>query len=88
MATDSWLERLPKAAGTVFQNKKRVLLGETVIEKADPVWYGDQDEDAEDLCYLPRPPPLHLEVQSFQNCCKNTPMHLSPVLLLQGHPEW
>ena len=29
----------------------------------DSVWYGDQDDNAEDPCYPPRPPPLYPKVQ-------------------------
>uniref|UniRef100_A0A8D2FI19 Uncharacterized protein n=1 Tax=Theropithecus gelada TaxID=9565 RepID=A0A8D2FI19_THEGE len=77
---------LPKAA-TIFQNKK-VLLGETGTEKllqVDPLWHGDQDDDAEDHCHLLRLSPLHLQVQPLREAPQE---HVrTPVPLLQGHPD-
>uniref|UniRef100_A0A2K5PJ10 Uncharacterized protein n=1 Tax=Cebus imitator TaxID=2715852 RepID=A0A2K5PJ10_CEBIM len=73
---------------TIFQNKERVLLGETGKEKlprADPLWHGDQDEDAEDHCHPPRLPPLHPQVQPLQEVPQE---HVcTPFPLLQGHPD-
>uniref|UniRef100_A0A673U872 Uncharacterized protein n=1 Tax=Suricata suricatta TaxID=37032 RepID=A0A673U872_SURSU len=84
---DIQTERAYQKQPTIFQNKKRVLLGETGKEKlpADSVWRGDQDEDAEDHCHPPRLPPLHPKVQPL----RETPQeHVrAPVPLLQGCPD-
>uniref|UniRef100_A0A8C9M4S8 Uncharacterized protein n=1 Tax=Panthera tigris altaica TaxID=74533 RepID=A0A8C9M4S8_PANTA len=60
----------------IFQNNKRVLLRETGKEMAGSVWHGDQDEDAEDHCHLPRLPPLNPQ----EHVC-------APVPLLQRCPN-
>uniref|UniRef100_A0A8I5YNF1 Uncharacterized protein n=1 Tax=Pongo abelii TaxID=9601 RepID=A0A8I5YNF1_PONAB len=81
-------ERSYQKQSTIFQNKKKLLLGETGKEKllqADPLWHGDQDEDAEDHCHPPRLSPLHLQVQPPREAPQE---HVrKPVPLLQGHPD-
>uniref|UniRef100_A0A8P0NML7 Ribosomal protein S11 n=1 Tax=Canis lupus familiaris TaxID=9615 RepID=A0A8P0NML7_CANLF len=84
---DIQTERAYQKQPTIFQNKKRVLLGETGKEKlprADFVWCGDQNEDAEDYCHPPRLPPLHPKVQPLE-----TPQeHVGALVsLLQGCPD-
>uniref|UniRef100_A0A8C0C2Y9 Uncharacterized protein n=1 Tax=Balaenoptera musculus TaxID=9771 RepID=A0A8C0C2Y9_BALMU len=84
---DIQTERVYRKQLIIFQNKKRVLLGENVKEKlpADPVWLGDQVEDAEDHCHLPRLPPLHPKVQPLREAPQE---HVrAPFPLLQGHPD-
>uniref|UniRef100_A0A2I2YB25 Uncharacterized protein n=1 Tax=Gorilla gorilla gorilla TaxID=9595 RepID=A0A2I2YB25_GORGO len=85
---DIQTERAYQKQPTILQNKKRVLLGETGKEKllrADPLWRGDQDEDAEDHCHPPRLPALHPQVQPPREAPQE---HVcTPVPLLQGRPD-
>uniref|UniRef100_A0A8C9CNW5 Uncharacterized protein n=1 Tax=Phocoena sinus TaxID=42100 RepID=A0A8C9CNW5_PHOSS len=82
---DIQTERAYQKQLTIFQNKKRVLLGETGKEKVDPVWRGDQGEDAEDRCHPPRLPPLHPKVQLLLEAPQK---HVcAPFPLLQGCPN-
>uniref|UniRef100_A0A2I3N904 Uncharacterized protein n=1 Tax=Papio anubis TaxID=9555 RepID=A0A2I3N904_PAPAN len=85
---DIQTERAYQKQPTIFQNKKRVLLGETgkKLPWADTLWCGDQDEDAGDHCHPPRLPPLHPQVQPLREAPQE---HVcAPVPLLQGRPDW
>uniref|UniRef100_A0A8C9KF02 Uncharacterized protein n=1 Tax=Panthera tigris altaica TaxID=74533 RepID=A0A8C9KF02_PANTA len=70
---------------TVFQNRKRVLLGDSGKKKADCIWCGDQDEDAEDHCHPPRLLPLHLKIQLLREMPQE---HVYTPLPFQGPPDW
>uniref|UniRef100_A0A8I3ZZP7 Uncharacterized protein n=1 Tax=Callithrix jacchus TaxID=9483 RepID=A0A8I3ZZP7_CALJA len=79
---DIQTERAYQKQPTIFQNKKRVLLGETGKEKLPR----DKDEDAEDHCHPPRLPALHPQAQPLREAPQE---HVrTPVPLLQGHPDW
>uniref|UniRef100_A0A8I3W2I5 Small ribosomal subunit protein uS17 N-terminal domain-containing protein n=1 Tax=Callithrix jacchus TaxID=9483 RepID=A0A8I3W2I5_CALJA len=84
---DIQTERAYQKQPTIFQNKKRVLLGETGKEKL-PRYYKNigLDEDAEDHCHPPRLPALHPQVQPLREAPQE---HVrTPVPLLQGRPDW
>uniref|UniRef100_A0A8C6DL41 Uncharacterized protein n=1 Tax=Moschus moschiferus TaxID=68415 RepID=A0A8C6DL41_MOSMO len=90
---DIQTERAYQKQLTIFQNKKRVLLGESGKESSldttgtltYPVWCGDQNEDAEDHCHPPRLPSLHPKIQPLQEAPQE---HVrAPFSLLQGRPD-
>uniref|UniRef100_A0A8C6AI08 Uncharacterized protein n=1 Tax=Monodon monoceros TaxID=40151 RepID=A0A8C6AI08_MONMO len=84
---DIQVESAYQKQSTIFQNKKRVLLGETGKEKlpVDPVWRDDQGKDAENPCHPLRLPPLHPKVQPLREAPQKR-IHAS-FPLLQGRPD-
>uniref|UniRef100_A0A452RAS0 Small ribosomal subunit protein uS17 N-terminal domain-containing protein n=1 Tax=Ursus americanus TaxID=9643 RepID=A0A452RAS0_URSAM len=71
---------------TIFQNKKRILLGGTGKEKLLGYYrniglgFMVPQEALRDHCHRLRRPPLHLKVQPQDHVC-------APVTLLQGCPD-
>ena len=76
--TPVWVSRHPRRPLRAPRLTKNALLLAMSPPEAHLFWCGDQEEDAEGPCHLPRLPPLSSKYNCFEKCRKTTSVYLPP----------